>query len=46
MGRKFMGSGFGGRKSLIRIIADKMNPKSDELERQTRERKIELRRRQ
>lgn len=40
MGRKYMGSGFGGRKSLIRMIADKI---TDDLERQVLERKNEQR---
>ena len=38
MGRKYTGSSLGGRKSLIRLIADRMNQKAAELERQTRER--------
>ena len=38
-----MGSGFGGRKSLIRMIADELNKKADELERQVQERKNEQR---
>lgn len=44
MGRKYMGSGFGGRKSLIRMIADKLNEKANELERQTLQAKNEQQR--
>ena len=44
MGRKYMGSSFGGRKSLIRMIADRMNKKADELERQIIQRKSEQQR--